>query len=184
MRTNDTNNTNEAPSSLRSGYLACASKLLQVLRRKQNSSEAKISSHLSSTSRSRFSAKEDKIFFPELSYVITGICFGVHNEIGRFAREKQYGDAIEKKLKKTGIIYKRELAIGESNNIVDFLIDQKIILGLKAVRIVTKEIYFQVQRYLQESGIRLGIIINFRSLYLKPIRVVRIDSDNKSKYIS
>ena len=40
-----------------------------------------------------------ELIYPELSYAINGICFTVQNELGRFAREKQYGDAIATRLK-------------------------------------------------------------------------------------
>ena len=53
----------------------------------------------------------DKVLYPELSYIITGILFGVHNELGQFAREKQYGDLIERKLEESKIEYKREINI-------------------------------------------------------------------------
>ena len=81
------------------------------------------------------------------------------------------------------IRFERELSIGNSGNIVDFLIEDKIILELKAARIITKEVYYQIQRYLQESKIKLGMIVNFRNYYLKPIRVIRIDTNNSIKYI-
>lgn len=117
-----------------------------------------------------------ELLYPELSYKITGTCFSAHNALGPYAREKQYGDIIENELKEKGNPYKRELAISSSGNIVDFLVDDKIILELKSTRILTKDIYEQVQRYLQESGVRLGLLVNFRNKYIKPVRVVRIGS--------
>ena len=39
-----------------------------------------------------------KVIHPELSYTITGILFATHNELGLYAREKQYSDLIEKHL--------------------------------------------------------------------------------------
>ncbi len=122
-------------------------------------------------------AKTDgKVVYPELSYTITGILFAAHNELGPYAREKQYGDLIEKKLKEIKMPYKREIAIADTGNILDFLIDEKIILELKSARIITKENYRQIQNYLQQANIKLGLLANFRNKYLKPIRIIRIDS--------
>ena len=117
----------------------------------------------------------EKVLFPELSYVLVGILFSTHNEIGPYAREKQYNDLIEIKLKESNIPYKREFKIAESGNILDFLINDKIILETKTTRIITKEHYRQIQNYLQITGIKLGILVNFSNRYIKPIRVLRMD---------
>ena len=120
----------------------------------------------------------EKVLYPELSYTITGVLFATHNELGAYAREKQYGDLIEKKLKEIKILYAREVAIADSGNILDFIIDDKIVLELKSIRIITREHYRQIQNYLQQTKIKLGLLINFRSKYLRPIRIIRIDSYN------
>ena len=116
-----------------------------------------------------------KIIYPKLSYKIVGICFDAHNEIGRYAREKQYGDFIAKKFKEKGITFKREFSISQSGNFVDFLVEGKVILELKTQRIVTSKDYYQIQRYLHAAGLKLGILINFNSKYLNPKRVIRVD---------
>jgi len=117
----------------------------------------------------------EKVLCPELSYSITGILFSVHNELGQYAREKQYGDLIEKKFDEIKINYKREFAILNTGNILDFIVEDKIILELKNTRILTKEHYRQIQNYLQQAQVKLGLLVNFRSKYLKPIRIIRID---------
>ena len=117
----------------------------------------------------------DKVLYPELSYTINGVLFSVHNEIGFYGREKQYSDLLEMKLKEIGIPYKRELRVSDTGNILDFVIDNKIVVEIKAERFITKEFYRQIQNYLQQTNIKLGLLVNFRSKYLRPVRILRLD---------
>ena len=116
-----------------------------------------------------------ELLYPELSYKITGVCFAVHNELGQFAREKQYGDLLDKKLTEGGLVFVREQPIGNSGNIADFVIDGSIILEIKAKRLLLTSDFRQIQNYLQESRLKLGLLVNFRNKYLKPARVIRIE---------
>jgi GxxExxY protein len=124
-----------------------------------------------------------KLIYPELSYKVVGILYGIHNEHGRFLREKQYADLCEKEFNKASIVSKREFTIGDSGNRVDFLIEESMILELKARAFISKEDYYQVQRYLQSSGMKLGLLVNFRNRYLKPVRVIKIETDARKKFI-
>lgn len=87
------------------------------------------------------------ILHPELSYKITGLCFQIQKELGRFCRERQYADRMEELLKASHIKYKRELELKKivssspKGNIVDFIIDDKIIIDLKAKNFITKDDY-------------------------------------------
>ena len=115
----------------------------------------------------------ERILYKELSYKLTGIFFGVHNKLGRFLSERQYSDEVEKRLKLGGIEYKREFEIpGDiKGNRVDFLIENKMIADIKAKRIITRDDYYQMLRYLKVGKLKLGLIVNFRNTYLKPKRI-------------
>ena len=120
------------------------------------------------------SAKRE-IIYPELSYKLTGIFFEIQKELGRFCRERQYADALEQKLKQGNINYEREKNIENDlikGNRADFIIDKKILVELKSIPFTTKLDYFQVMRYLKASNLKLGMIVNFQSRYLKPKRII------------
>ena len=123
--------------------------------------------------------KSNKLIYPELSYRITGILFAAHNELGRFCNEKQYSDSIEGYLRKSKVKYEREKILPpsfkyekEGRNKIDFLIDDKIILEIKAKRLLIKDDYYQVKRYLVTFNKKLGLLVNFRDKYIKPRRIL------------
>lgn len=127
----------------------------------------------------RMMNKFSKVIFPELSYEITGILFKIHNELGSFLNEKQYADAVEKLLKEEKIKYEREKDLpvsfeGEQKgrNKVDFILENKIILELKSKRVLPRDDYYQVRRYLEAANLKLGLLVNFRDKYLKPKRIL------------
>jgi len=121
----------------------------------------------------------DKLIYPALSYKITGILFKVHNQLGRFCSERQYCDLIEKYLKENNFVYAREKILppifnGEKlgRNKVDFVIENKIILEIKSKKIITKDDYYQVRKYLSVLNFKLAILVNFRTAYLHPKRIL------------
>ncbi|KKT74557.1 MAG: hypothetical protein UW71_C0019G0002 [Parcubacteria group bacterium GW2011_GWB1_44_7] len=123
--------------------------------------------------------KNKNLLYPKLSYVLNGIFFKAHNDLGRFRNEKQYADAIERLLQDKKIEYVREYHLSKSfdgeaknRNIVDFLVESKIILEIKAKTMVSREDYYQLRRYLSSTNCELGIIVNFRRRQLVPKRVL------------
>jgi GxxExxY protein len=126
---------------------------------------------------------DTNLIYPKLSYEITGICFAVHNSFGRFLKEKRYCDLLEKKFVEAGFSYKREYSPTTKDDRVDFLIDDKIIIEVKAKKYILRSDYHQLQRYLQISHIKLGLIVNFRNRFLKPNRVVRIDTERRNLFV-
>ena len=121
----------------------------------------------------------EKIIYKELSYKINGICFEVHDILGRFCKEKQYCDLFEKLLLKEKIEHEREkdlsIYLGENKiggNRVDFFIANKILFDAKAKDYITKEDYRQAKRYLIASGLKLCIIVNFREITIRPKRIL------------
>lgn len=120
-----------------------------------------------------------EIIYKDLSYNLNGILYNVHNKLGKFCNHNQYCDAIEILLKEKDIDYKREVKIpikfkdsDIEGNQLDFIIEDSIILDIKAKKYITKQDYIQMQRYLKAAGYKLGIIVNFRGQSLKPKRII------------
>jgi GxxExxY protein len=122
---------------------------------------------------------DSKIIEPKLSYQMNGLFFEVQNRLGRYSAEKQYAEALEQLLKENKILYEREKKIlipfGDKKiggNKVDFLIEGKILIDIKAKKYITREDYLQMQRYLKAANLKLGLIVNFKSTSVIIKRVI------------
>jgi len=125
---------------------------------------------------------KNNVIFPELSYKICGFCFYLHNKLGRYRNEQQYTDGLEELLKENKTEYIREKTLPPSfkgekarRNVPDFIIENKIVVDLKAKDFITKEDYFQLRRYLISANKKLGLLVNFRQRYLYPKRILNKD---------
>ena len=127
-----------------------------------------------------------RIILPELSYKVMGVLFKVHNKLGPTYQEKYYQRAIAKELDTQSIHFKREKQIEltyEGDTIgkyfLDFVIDNKIILEIKAHPFIRKEWTNQVIAYLVSTDLPLGIIANFRTPKLTYKRIVNPNLKDK-----
>ncbi|MBM4402128.1 MAG: GxxExxY protein [Candidatus Cloacimonetes bacterium] len=121
----------------------------------------------------------DKLYYRELSYQIIGILFKVHRELGAMLQEKFYQRAVEKEFEKQNIIYEKEFTVpvfyGKEKiglERLDFLVEDKIVLELKAVRYLNPQFFKQVSAYLAATDKKLAIIANFRNNSLEFHRVL------------
>jgi len=116
-----------------------------------------------------------KLVEKELSYKVVGLLYKTQRELGRYCKERHYGDHFENLLKKEGMKFVREYPIeldGRKSNFVDFFIEDTLLVDFKCKPFLTKEDYYQMRRYLEITKKELGLIVNFRNRYLKPKRVL------------
>ncbi len=127
----------------------------------------------------------DQVLYPELSYKLMEIAFEIHNLLGPGFTEDIYENAYVMELEERNIPYERQKPItvcykGKPLGIyrLDLVVDNKIILELKAVAALTDLYKQQLFSYLKATGIELGILINFGSSRVGRIRIV---STNKER---
>ncbi|WP_412560055.1 MULTISPECIES: GxxExxY protein [Winogradskyella] len=120
------------------------------------------------------------LLYNEDTYKIIGICMEVHRQLGKGFNEAVYGDALEIEFIDNNVNYSREIKYGieYKGNILrhkykaDFIIDEKIVLEIKAVSCLTDSHIKQTLNYLAVSKLKLGLLINFGEDSLKHRRVI------------
>jgi GxxExxY protein len=125
-------------------------------------------------------AEKDLLVYPELSYKIVGLAMEVHNKLGNIYQEKHYQKVFEEKLKRIPIEYEKEKQITVRTDddceigefFTDFIIEDKILLEFKYKNFIHYGDIKQVLRYLDATGLKLGIILNFKLNKLQYRRVI------------
>jgi GxxExxY protein len=121
-----------------------------------------------------------KILHKELSYEIQGAAMEVRNDYGSGHKETLYQNAFAEELGRRNIVFKKEGSINiyspKSGKKIgsyrpDFIVDDKVIVELKAAYPYPKKFVDQLFDYLKNSKYGLGYFINFASpkLYIKRI---------------
>ena len=105
----------------------------------------------------------------DITYTINGSVFEVNRVLGPGFLEKVYENALLIELKSRGlnaesqvpikVLYKEDV-VGEY--IADILVEQSVIVELKTVESLEKIHEAQLLNYLRATGIRLGLLVNFR----------------------
>ena len=112
--------------------------------------------------------KMAEVIHKDLSYEIMAAAFEVHNVLGPGFLEKVYEKSLLKELGLRGLEAEAQKEIkvsfkGEDVGVycADLVVEEKIILELKAVEHLSNIHQAQVLNYLKATGYNLGLLINF-----------------------
>ena len=108
--------------------------------------------------------------YNDLSYKIIGACMEVYNTMGRGFLEAVYKDCLCVELEKRKIEFK-SVKIPRAY-FADFIIEDKIILEIKAQSGIIEENLKQTINYLAVSKCKIGLIVNFGESSLKYKRII------------
>lgn len=111
----------------------------------------------------------------ELAKIAVNIAFKIHTTLGPGLLESVYESAFAYELDKREINYKRQPGIsvkydGTKLDLgfrADIILENKLIIELKSVEMISKVHHKTVLTYLKLTGIKLGLLINFNVNLIK-----------------
>jgi len=111
----------------------------------------------------------------EISYKVIGAAIELHKNIGAGLLESAYENALAHDLREIGFYVKQQVPMPfiykevklDVGYRLDLLIDNKVIIELKAVENLAPVHYAQLLTYLKLSDLKLGLLINFNTKTLK-----------------
>ena len=132
--------------------------------------------------------KYRELLYKELSYQIQGAAIEVRKQYGPGHKEVLYQRAFAEELKFRNIKFEKEKVIKiysyHTGKVIgsyqpDFIVDNKVIIEIKALNVIPRKLIDQLYDYLRNSDYELGYFINFSGpkLYIK-----RIIYSNVNKY--
>ncbi len=120
------------------------------------------------------------LLYEDLTYQLNGAAIDVNKALGCGFLEKVYQEAFAIALAERGIKFQREKKIPISFHghelstpyICDFMVEDKIIVELKAVKPIEDIHKAQLLNYLRAAKLKLGLLYNFNDLIVRPERVL------------
>jgi GxxExxY protein len=111
----------------------------------------------------------------ELSNLIIGAALSIHRDIGPGLLESVYEECFDFELRERDLKFERQKHIPliykniklEGAFRADFIIEDKIIVELKAVESIANTHKSQLLTYLKLTDLKLGLLINFNNSLLK-----------------
>ena len=110
----------------------------------------------------------NKYLYSELTEKIIGCAMKVHNKMGNGYREEVYQRCLAIEMTKIDLKYNRELEVqihydGFKVGLrrVDFLVENKVVVELKAIKKIEDDDWAQAINNLESSKIKVGLLINF-----------------------
>lgn len=133
----------------------------------------------------RVSAVERTMNIDQLTYAINGAIFEVNRVLGPGFLEKVYENALLVELVENGIkaqaqvpikVTYKEKIVGDY--IADILVDDRVIVELKTIERIERIHEAQLLNYLKATGIKVGLLVNFKS---KKAEIKRLVLDHPEK---
>jgi GxxExxY protein len=124
--------------------------------------------------------KEEEYKYGSITYKIIGAAMTVQSTLGSGFQEVIYQRALTIEMAKQGLSFQREVEMeifydGQSigTRRVDFLVEDKVMVELKAVKALEDVHLAQAINYLEAYGLETGLLINFGAKRLEYRRVVK-----------
>ena len=121
----------------------------------------------------------------DITYAINGAVFEVNRVLGPGFLEKVYENALLIELRSKGLKAQNQAQIKVSYKgnmvgeyIADILVEEKVVVEIKTVDILGKIHEAQLLNYLKATGIRVGLLVNFRHPKAEVKRLVLELSDD------
>lgn len=123
----------------------------------------------------------------ELTEQIIGAAINVHKALGPGFLESVYEEALAVEFNHAGIRFGRQVPIpiryrgrlvGEHR--LDFIVDNLVVVELKAVHALEEVFFAIVRSYLKATNLEAGLLVNFASMPLTVKRVGREEAFRKS----
>lgn len=117
---------------------------------------------------------------PELARSIVGICYKINEEGGPYLSDEQYIESVKSELSLRNFNFLQNKTVeleylGKTvdRHIVEFIIEDKILLDLKGRKLLHHPIFYkQLTSYLLKENLPLAFVVDFHSRRLKFRKVV------------